>query len=245
MFRSIITTRGVIFMSRIKNIRGKTFNKLKVIESFGRSNRDHSVLWLCQCDCGNTIFATHTQLKNGDIKSCGCLKRTVSRKYNRYEIEGDTVKVYDSKDNYTLIDLDDLEKIKPYYWFKSTGGYFCTVTGFKHKPRLLLHYFVFPQDIPKGYEVDHKDRRRFNNTKANLRLATRSENNINRTLSSRNTTGYTGVSFIKTKNKYRAYITINYKQKSLGLFDSAFSAYEARLKAEKELYKDFSSKVGD
>lgn len=31
--------------------------------------------WLCQCDCGNTIIASTQDLRKGDVKSCGCLKR--------------------------------------------------------------------------------------------------------------------------------------------------------------------------
>lgn len=232
-------------MAKMKDIRNKTFDKLTVIKDWDISSRDFSILWLCRCECGNTILATHTQLKNGNIKSCGCLKKIASRKYNTYKIEGEVVKIYDSKNNYTTIDKSDLNKVKQYYWFKTTGGYFCTVTGFKHKPRLLLHNFVFPDSIPSGFVVDHKDRDRSNNTKSNLRLATRSENNINRSLSVNSTSGYTGVSFIKSKNKYRAYINVNYKQINLGLFDNVLDAYNARLEAEKEFYGEFSSKVGD
>jgi hypothetical protein len=31
-------------------------------------------LWLCQCDCGNTIFAMSNSLRMNNTRSCGCLK---------------------------------------------------------------------------------------------------------------------------------------------------------------------------
>lgn len=231
-------------MARYVDITGQQFNRLTVVMDYDKA-RDGSILWLCKCSCGNTTYATITQLRSGDIKSCGCLKKVASRKYNTYEIVGEVVKVFDSKGNFTLIDLDDLDKVKPYYWFKATGGYFVTVTGRKYTTRLALHNFVFPEAILDGYEVDHKDRRKFNNTKGNLRLATRSENNINKNPPKNSTTGFVGVSFMKSKGKYRAYITVDNKQKSLGLFSTPEDAYSARLEAERKYYKEFTTKGSD
>ena len=31
--------------------------------------------WLCKCDCGNEVIVTTAELRSGDTKSCGCLKR--------------------------------------------------------------------------------------------------------------------------------------------------------------------------
>lgn len=37
---------------------------------------DHSIHWLCHCDCGNPnlVSISGRSLRNGDTKSCGCLK---------------------------------------------------------------------------------------------------------------------------------------------------------------------------
>lgn len=34
-----------------------------------------NIIWICQCDCGNTIEVSTSNLKNGNTKSCGCLKK--------------------------------------------------------------------------------------------------------------------------------------------------------------------------
>lgn len=164
------------------------------------------------------------------------------RKYNTYETYGVCTLIFDSKDNYTIVDTKLLTELKKYYWFQEpTSGYFVSVTNTKGK-RIRLHNFVFGV-VPNRYEVDHKNRKKYDNRCRNLRLATRSENNINHGLSSANTSGYVGVSFMKTKNKYRAYITIDNKQISLGLYNTPKEAYEARLKAEKKYFGEFSSQI--
>lgn len=36
-------------------------------------------LWLCRCDCGKEVLVRSDSLRNGNTKSCGCLKRDLSR----------------------------------------------------------------------------------------------------------------------------------------------------------------------
>lgn len=50
------------------DLMGKRFGRLVVIA-------DIPGKWLCQCDCGNQISATGTNLRIGDIVSCGCRKK--------------------------------------------------------------------------------------------------------------------------------------------------------------------------
>lgn len=66
---------------------GDKFGKLTVIESAGLyKTKTHSHrLWKCICDCNNlnTKNCITTHLKNGRIKSCGCLQRlTAEQKHN-------------------------------------------------------------------------------------------------------------------------------------------------------------------
>ena len=35
--------------------------------------------WLCKCDCGNTKEVMSSNLKSGDVKSCGCLRKKVAK----------------------------------------------------------------------------------------------------------------------------------------------------------------------
>lgn len=50
---------------------GQKFGKLTAVERAGKTKND-TALWMCKCDCGNTIKANATLLRRGEIVSCGC-----------------------------------------------------------------------------------------------------------------------------------------------------------------------------
>ena len=54
------------------NLVGQKFGKLTVIKKTNK-RRCGCVVWLCKCDCGNFYEAPSVHLKDGHIKSCGCL----------------------------------------------------------------------------------------------------------------------------------------------------------------------------
>lgn len=95
---------------------------------------------------------------------------------------------------------------------------------------------------PVGVDVDHIDGNRSNNVFSNLRLATRSQNNLNTGERRRanNTSGHKGV--YPTKDG-RWFARIGHKGKilHLGTHDTFEEAKAARLKGEKEIYGEFSS----
>jgi hypothetical protein len=231
-------------MSKIKDIKGLVINMLSVIERTSSKAIDGSYLWLCECSCGNTVLLTHTQLVTKNQISCGCYKITNSRKFNTYTYfpKLGYIKVYDSRGNFTIIDPECLKLVKDKYWLSNKAGYFFSVTGSKNKP-IQLHNFIFGS-VPSGFEIDHKNRKKHDNRKRNLRLSTRGQNNINHGLSKSNTSGYVGVSRFNNTNRFRAYITYNNKQISLGVHDSKELAYQARLLAEKKYFGSFTSLKG-
>ncbi|HBI37107.1 MAG TPA: hypothetical protein DDY71_05630 [Spirochaetia bacterium] len=69
--------------SHIKDLIGKTFNKLTVIEFAYLKN--HSSYWYCKCNCESKkiVIVRGAQLTNGVTKSCGCLvKENNARRLN-------------------------------------------------------------------------------------------------------------------------------------------------------------------
>lgn len=94
-----------------------------------------------------------------------------------------------------------------------------------HRIAWLYVHGTFPPD-----QIDHIDHRRANNSIANLRLATQSENSMNMRLSAKNTSGFKGVSMYKPSGKWMAYAKLGGKQYHLGYFhtaEAASAAYEA------------------
>jgi len=63
-------------MSRLIDLTGQKFGRLVVIER-AENSAGGRVRWLCKCDCGKQILVCGKELRNGDTKSCGCLKQEV------------------------------------------------------------------------------------------------------------------------------------------------------------------------
>lgn len=63
-----------------KDLIGQRFGKLTVIADAGRT--EGRCIWLCICDCGNTTEVRSGNLIQGNVKSCGCLRRETPSKHN-------------------------------------------------------------------------------------------------------------------------------------------------------------------
>ena len=59
------------------DLTGERFGRLTVIQSEGK-NRWGSYMWLCECDCGNTKILDGSELRRGNVRSCGCLSREMA-----------------------------------------------------------------------------------------------------------------------------------------------------------------------
>lgn len=102
-----------------------------------------------------------------------------------------------------------------------------------------LAWLYMTGEWPKG-EVDHKDTDTTNDKWDNLRDATDAQNNYNHSLRSDNTSGLKRVSFDKSRNKFKAYINTNGKQKFLGRFNTAEEAHTVACTAAAELHGEFA-----
>ena len=85
--------------------------------------------------------------------------------------------------------------------------------------------------IPENAEIDHINHVRDDNRLVNLRFVTMSENMRNKSVSSKSTTGVTGVYFYKRLQKYIARIRVNREFIHLGVFETLEEAAAARAEA--------------
>lgn len=53
---------------------GQKFGRLTVVKK-DESSTPKKVYWFCVCDCGTNYRVAGADLRSGDIKSCGCLRR--------------------------------------------------------------------------------------------------------------------------------------------------------------------------
>lgn len=75
-------------------------------------------------------------------------------------------------------------------------------------------------DAPKGIDVDHINGDGLDNRRCNIRLATRTENNANRRLSTNTASRYKGVHWDRDTLSWRAQINCAGKRHHLGRFSS-------------------------
>jgi len=135
----------------------------------------------------------------------------------------------------TLIDLEFLPILKDFKWWLTNGGYVITSWHDEDGQRCVghLHQAIIQlsgQEVPDGYEIDHKDRDSLNNRLNNLRFCTRAQNVHNRERNRNNTSGYIGVFWDNADKKWRAKIWVNGKAIHLGNFsikEDAARAYNA------------------
>ena len=61
-------------MIKYKDLMGKTFGRLKVVEKKGPA-KNRVMQWLCKCSCGNILIVRSNHLIHGHTRSCGCLQK--------------------------------------------------------------------------------------------------------------------------------------------------------------------------
>ena len=234
---------------------GKKYGRLTIIKEYYLPRKDgrYSKWYDCWCDCGNKeiIHVRATFLTNGYTLSCGCLWKESfggDRKYNTYDLTGSFGIGYASNDPdfKFYFDLEDISKIKELCWNRSAYDYMETTI-----PKDML--YLFPEtktnsltmancimnNFNRNVIIDHINRLPYDNRKENFRIATILENNWNRKLSSRNTSGVIGVS--SERNGWRAYMVHNHIKVLNKYFPDFEDAVVARLTAEKKFCGEYAS----
>jgi hypothetical protein len=134
---------------------------------------------------------------------------------------------------WAVVDLADLERVRPYSWLVlavpgKTYAQAWTRDKDGRRRNNLLHRLVI--DAPKGVHVDHINHDGLDNRRANLRLATRSQNQANMRAETMGATSkYKGVSWEKFTQRWKACITVHGKGITLGRYraeEEAARAYD-------------------
>lgn len=122
------------------------------------------------------------------------------------------------------VDDCDYESLSRWVWLVTQDGY---ARAFIEKRPQYMHRLIL--GAMKGQVVDHRDRDRLNNSRANIRIATPLVNTLNRGMQRNNTSGFKGVIAGRCGN-WRARIKVNRRFICLGTFiraDEAARAYDA------------------
>lgn len=123
-----------------------------------------------------------------------------------------------------LVDDEDYEMLAQYRWcVKACGSRLFyavrALAGNGGKQHVVMHR-VLLNPLP-GFDVDHVDGNGLNNQRSNMRVATRQQNIANKRISSRNTSGFKGVSLHRASGKWQVFLRIpNGKNKNLGNYET-------------------------
>ena len=215
--------RSTVSKKDIKS--GDKFGKLTVIKELDTYCSEAGIRtrkFLCKCECGNTKIAPLYYFTNVEVPCCDkcSVQKVVSkrRKYNTYETDGEVTKVIDERGNFALIDTEDLERVKPYYFYKGSGDYYVANKMIdKKKVTYFLHRFI--TDCPKGLVVDHLNHNRADNRKENLKVCTLQDNRKNMPV--------IGVVLLEHTDKWTASVKDGDSIKYLGVYDTFDEAVEA------------------
>lgn len=141
-----------------------------------------------------------------------------------------------------LLDDEDFHEMSKFHWraHQSRNTFYAERDMWDgHKFRVVKMHRVL-LGATRRQQVDHRDRNGLNNTRANLRLATQSQNLQNSKRYRSNTTGFKGVCFFKPMGKFQSRITVNGVRKCLGYFDSAVEAGAAYQEAALQYHGEFA-----
>jgi hypothetical protein len=117
---------------------------------------------------------------------------------------------------------------------KVCGRVILQVDGVEYKAHRLA-WLMFYGEEPTS-EIDHINRIQSDNRISNLRCVSHRENMLNRGMPKNNTSGHVGVHWFVPTSRWKASITVDGKERSLGYFISKEEAIERRLLAE-QMYR--------
>lgn len=133
-----------------------------------------------------------------------------------------------TRNKFALVDDEDFKWLNNHQWSTKKGVNTFYVQR-RHKNKMILMHRIVIQKYEKRYledweAIDHKDHNGLNNQKNNLRICTRSQNEMNKEKQKDCSSQYKGVCWDQNKQKWRTRIQIDKKRKHLGFFDSEIEA---------------------
>jgi hypothetical protein len=135
---------------------------------------------------------------------------------------------------FAVVDDEDFDRLSRFKWHFD-GTRYARRSEKTTRTNIAMHNEIL--DVPKGFQIDHKDRDGLNNVKSNLRICTESENKCNRSFKI-GVSGYRGV--WKNGNKWEAYLKIGDRRIYGGVFSSKEDAAKARDDIARKYHKEFA-----
>lgn len=87
----------------VKDLTGRKFGKLTVLEKTEKRKDGGSIVWKCKCECGNIVDISSKRLVNNINLSCGCFQKerqkySMNRLHSKQSIENTNIDLIKKKD---------------------------------------------------------------------------------------------------------------------------------------------------
>ena len=219
-------------MGNFIDLTGQTFGRW-CVESFAETDKNGNAMWNCVCRCKKrTKRAVRGSALRGDkSNSCGCLTVETLKKVQT------THGYYHSPYYHRWYAIKQRcynENSENYYKYGARG--IKMHDDFKNDYSMWINYVSQLPDFGKqNFTIDRID----NNgdyTYGNLKWSTPTQQCRNQRTPKNNAIGHKGVYWKKEMKKWCARITVDYKIKHLGYFDSLDEAILARKQGEKDYW---------
>lgn len=167
---------------------------------------------------------------------------------NIYDLSRDYGIGFTSKGQEFYFDLEDYQLVSQYIWYIDNHGYVRTNINENGKRTYLFMHHLVMGVMEKNILVDHIHgyNTTNDNRKSNLRIATKSQNNINQKTRKDNSSGIKGVNkkIDRIKGKEYEYwyarIQVDNKRINLGRYKTFEEAVKARKDAEEKYFGEWS-----
>lgn len=156
-----------------------------------------------------------------------------------------------SKGQVAIVDAADYEWLMQWKWFANshhTGDFYAArnlkrIKGVKRQA-IKMHRAILGLESGDPRQGDHKNGNKLDNRRSNLRVASVSQNQINRIKQRNNTTGFKGVCPTTSRGsrrvRYESRISVDGRTIQLGTFATPEEAHVARCAVINKYHGDFA-----
>ena len=180
---------------------GEEYGWLTILGEGARTKRNRRTIHV-RCRCGKEYDVQAVLLRRSVEPKCRSCSNAIKSKLRhgtpdyQFKIEGTTaIGTLPSGDQF-IIDAEDIPLVSQRHWYKKADQKYI-ISDTKEKGRLIerirLHRYLMGLSADDECVIDHINRDSMDCRKSNMRIATQSQNCLNKSIRSDNSLGFIGV----------------------------------------------------